>query len=565
MNEQQKISLDAAILSAFGGSKSSLTRCLSTHLGIHLGQILDTNQGLKAIVAELREIAVDSGWLRPMLRAMRADCPGNTDLSDWCQNTRLGELTLVQEQQLEEFLVSHVTREKLDQLLESLGQFLSVIAADETNPQAAIRLLVERASSEHWARLLCLVVAVDCDQEEECRRVVEQVLGAEGKASVSLYQLLKDHIQEQKAADCLRRAIGSYFNVSLAKARRTIPVVCYEIVRAQALATRSTPLTTFCRLIRKDLETPQQQQLEQWWNETVQRLNWTLEFPRDEQNIQACKRRFFILVELKESERSTPAQIVWMPRSWLYDRELDDYEELGADHPDTHWEDCNFPNYLRMVRDSASKLGVPLRDLTFEFFVSLESFQRPVDQFEIPFNRFVNSKIGVENPVVIRSLECNADSIERVRDRWDQLVANNNAGQSLVKDGQFTAAVVHLVEEKSIGELFNQYESDQHLACMVFDRPLPSQLNEHEMAGIFAAVAAGVPIIIGARSGDVTAELRQKVLLWLQQSLFDLPEQVRQLRVEGKSDIAHLGQNLTLFFENGEYFLPERESFGGAR
>ncbi len=207
-------------------------------------------------------------------------------------------------------------------------------------------------------------------------------------------------------------------------------------------------------------------------------------------------------------------------------------------------------------------LAADAGDLTVEFILPHDLLGHPVDQWQTGAQGesypFIQRRLGVEYPVVVRSLERLRD--RRVRNRWRQkwewLRENGHAVD--------VGAVRWLKQPGQIRPeaLMSELMHDAKPVCLVLMFPPgpTAELGGQELA---AGLHAGVPVVAWCRDGGDPGVFESEVTRFLSASgLAGLPQlalRLRQEAVRQGQPTDHVGLHLTLLWDDADR-LPERDA-----
>jgi hypothetical protein len=222
--------------------------------------------------------------------------------------------------------------------------------------------------------------------------------------------------------------------------------------------------------------------------------------------------------------------------------------------------------YLYSLRERVAGVAEKLEDVIFEFFVPFESMFHPIDQWCLPVDvaAELTTEIGFENAVVIRDLGRNNQRYDKLKQRWRDSKSKMLLDEQNGNGWRFSAAVIELSAGGVLNDLYKNIDANNELVCLILNEPVADSRQAATFPCIRAALCAGLPLIIWARTADAADELRQRAFEWLNYSPQELPKSIRELRRSRKA-LKHLPKNLTVMLENGDYAKCGQQPFSGAR
>jgi hypothetical protein len=205
-----------------------------------------------------------------------------------------------------------------------------------------------------------------------------------------------------------------------------------------------------------------------------------------------------------------------------------------------------------LVSPSLQKLPVA-SELMVEFILPHRLLSHPVDQWLVRWGTRVPHRLGVDCPVVVRSLERllaqeTLATYGKWRRKWRWLQEN---GHDLP---QGAVRWVRDLDMLSTSTAFYEELAGDSPVCVVWSFP-PAGEEDTEILG--AGIWAGTPVMLWPRSrhdeGVVEAQFAQ---LLATGSLSRLPEMTWKLRAGAAGSDDHFGRHLTLLWDDPER-LPE--------
>lgn len=455
---------------------------------------------------------------------------------------RAGDLEPGQQRALLDFLITAFDNARLITCLRQLGRDHTDLESwkADASQRLNFRRLIAEAAQDEWGRLLAFATLA---VKSAGVRKPRSLLSEHERAGISLLSLLRG-LATQVVAECyhLTRPV----HARAYDGPLTRMVIAYLVLTAEEAAPARQPLLKFLEALADRSGPPIRQRLSAWWVQMRSRLGLRGEL-RDLGVLcpPSQPQTYAVLVELRDTNHSTPALPCWHCRTWLYSDaacRLDPLE--GQTRTETL---ATITTYLTRLREQLARRRLSLEQMRFEFFVSPRHFCRSFDQLPVLLEG-IEVELGYQNPVVIRALR-GAESCLNLEKRWARL----RAKQSLLLD-------VEVLPTSTGGDprvLYRQFEAVPDLQGLLLTVPFRGHDDLSQLACIPAALAAGIPILLWGRHETAPAQLTNTVKHWLAQPPCQLPQLVYALRKscpEGSAE--HLGRHVTLFFENANYWLP---------
>ncbi|MGY0233113.1 VMAP-C domain-containing protein [Longispora urticae] len=205
-----------------------------------------------------------------------------------------------------------------------------------------------------------------------------------------------------------------------------------------------------------------------------------------------------------------------------------------------------------LLRELASASLEALGELTIEFVLPDELLSHPVDQWKVTPMGFPR-ELGMEYPVVVRSLERVRNSLTRGRwrRRWSWL--QSNGGHISAVQWLHLGAVDQAM---LLADL--RISGDDHPVCLVLcGQP---GTDEALKKAIAAVLEAGVPAVLWCRDDRTAKRFEDETTVMLGgREVLDLPMLVlrhRQDAVRRGRPTEHLGLHLSLLWEDAERLPP---------
>ncbi|AHH96334.1 hypothetical protein BC739_005667 [Kutzneria viridogrisea] len=221
---------------------------------------------------------------------------------------------------------------------------------------------------------------------------------------------------------------------------------------------------------------------------------------------------------------------------------------------DRTYELSEIPDVIdRLLLDCGERLPAAEADLTVEFILPHRLLVAPVDNWLISSDSPFRREVGVDFPVVVRSLE-------RLRNRSLSLRAQWRAKWRWLQEqsGQRPGEGVRWVGEEEGADparLFRELAGEQPV-CLAWDRtPTPEHQSADSVLG--AAIFAGTPVALWCREDHGAGGHEQAVELLTGGSLLRLPDHALRARQEaGLGGADHCGHHLSLLWDDPSR-LPE--------
>lgn len=455
---------------------------------------------------------------------------------------RAADLEPGQQRELLDFLIAAYDNARLITRLRQLGRDHTDLEYWKSNASRRLnfRRLIAQAAQEEWGRLLAFATLA---VKSEAARKPWSLLSEHERAGMSLLPLLRG-LDTQVVAECYhltRPAHARAYDGPL-----TWLVIAYLVMAAEEAAPARQSLLKFLEALAGRSSPPIRQQLSAWWGRIRGRLGLRGEL-HDPGALcpPSLPQTYAVLVELRDTNHSTPALPSWHCRTWLYSDAVGRVDTLeGQTRTETL---ATISDYLTRLRDRLARRRLSLEQVRFEFFVSPRHLCRSFDQLPVLLEG-IEVELGYKNPVVIRALR-GAESCLNLEKRWARL----RTKQSLLLD-------VEVLPTSTGGDprvLYRQFDAVPDLQGLLLTVPFRGHDDLSQLACIPAALAAGIPILLWGRHETAPAQLTNTVKHWLARPPCELPQLVYALRKscpEGSAD--HLGRHVTLFFENANYWLP---------
>lgn len=344
--------------------------------------------------------------------------------------------------------------------------------------------------------------------------------------------------------------------------------VAYSITLSQEHAKRTQPLKRFAQVLSAYFDEKRRPsgkaKVVAWWRETAAELNLG---DGDLTSREDSKGQFSVLIEIIRANDSPVHQPLLQTRAWLYTHRGDDsaepmYVPLDADKLNDVQTPETISVYLTELRRRLAKRGVPAERTIFEFFLPQELLAFAIDQWSVQVGA-AKSRIGHESQVVIRLLDRPFETRDKVKiqTRWNRLHKSKKLSLSTRYNGRGDAdTALECSVEGNIDDLYRDYDVAPKLLCLLITEPLVIREDFQKIACLWAAIAAGVPFIIWPRSAAAAEALKSQARKWLRKPPLEAPRNIHDFRRNCPAgDPSHLGRNVTLFFENAEYWVPDDE------
>jgi len=372
---------------------------------------------------------------------------------------------------------------------------------------------------------------------------------------LQMYQLV-GRIRCEGVARLYREAVGQ-LGPSLRASARDLRGVVHELEDMNCPPDGVPPLVRFLEALARQVGGEPASSLRSWCDAVVARLRIprqqveALRSPSAAPVVDVAVGRDYAVVELQEDGIESDRFLVSI---WLQ-HDSAPAEPVRRDDDAYRLEDI--PNYVDIVLCSMFDAigGGGRGGLVIEFVLPRRLLSHEVDQWTLRANRGFRRRLGIEFPVVVRSLERLRDASMHPhwRRKWAWLRANEKLPDV---DG-----AVYWV--RSVGRpaeaLFAELLIDPKPVCLAFEEPPPivQDLGNDELA---VGLYAGTPVMIWCRGGRGSGRFRAEMSAQLAgRALFDLPEITLRLRREAvrlDQETDHLGLQITLLWDDPDR-IPE--------
>ena len=215
----------------------------------------------------------------------------------------------------------------------------------------------------------------------------------------------------------------------------------------------------------------------------------------------------------------------------------------------------------QVARALREHVGVLIREgfsLSIEFLVPYELVSQAMDQWDRPDSRIRGRRFGMDHPLVVRSLDRIDDQMlwPRWRRQWQRFqetsITNGSEQVFWICDpGSCRPLDLYLA-------LTGTGAAD-HTACLGLTFPLNGQSREEIF---WALLEAGTPVAIWPRASQAVpteaAECRSRIASTLAAStLRELPKRLQAVRQDAGHNVEHLGNHLTLLWDDFDRIPPK--------
>lgn len=528
-------------------------------------------------MAELIEAACRGHWIDRLVIAARDDRPSNGELREvaeqilhavagWRAAVR-DSLDSREQDALLDFLVEHYRGPTdLDDTLGRVGYSHHKRWVDALDFPDNLRRLIAAAHRDGWDRLLAFCTLYDrWTRPGVPQRAAALLTNWEREGLRLLTELNQLSLDDASVVRCYHGALTpqSFRQMAPPGAGESLVHVAYSIVAAQDAASSDPPSPGDDRPLLRFLQRlaglpgagPQAEtRVAQLWPQ----LAAALALPGQFQVERGADEEYSVIVELRDGSEWTAGRPIWTRRAWLYHHRAGKYERLD-DHLEGRTETpASMPEYLNALRKRLGDWRVGPGGILFEIFLSRRSLNQAIDQWPLLLDEEIPSEFGFENPVALRAVDRRPDLRDKLARRWARL----HAAESLDRD-----QAVALGSRGGLPrEHYQAFERKPELQCLVLETPLGMDGNPEEFPCLHAAITAGLPVILWVRAEAALGSLPAQLGHWTATPPRTLPRLVYELRracpVE---DPDHLGRHLTLFFENGDHWLPDDHQATEAR
>jgi len=411
-----------------------------------------------------------------------------------------------------------------------------------------ITLPVERHTIKHWD---LRSIAESCDRYPDGLRVLLRAVGEDYEGTVVLaeaWQLLDQCCPVPLLTDVERRDLCALLLDGAALTElTTLSRYAFELLgragegddswngRVERLVRdleddvevegRAPALMTFVERVAAGEQPALRKGLQQWNNQASKRLDWPPGL------LAATRERESAAVGLPVGERSLVVEIssrraaaaLFSIRARLMDdrsREfpvLCDARARGRDELEAR--------VAAVHREAIERLGLLAPGLQVEFVLPLHLIWLDVDRFEVRPAGLSPRPIGEDHTVVVRPWErLRLPHVNHhLMGRWRWLQSHG---------GEYQEAAVEWVDPGVVLEprrLRRRLRHAQTPVCFVLFEP-PRHTGDEATDYLSVLLEAGIPALVGVRSGGETVAGRQEIRNFLRTALTDLPERVRLLR-----------------------------------
>jgi hypothetical protein len=457
----------------------------------------------------------------------------------------------VEEEKLLNFVLAFYSESDLTLTLAKLGYDVNTegVFGQGRSKRDNFNALRQAAIRNDWGTLFAFCVVANLFHKREAEQLAESLFSSMELEGFRLYETLEYlDVKAELLAKAYQEVKPDMWASALPpKAAESRMSVALSICRAEEAARDKPILYEFTREVARSLDDGGRKRLGEWWETAKLRHGLQGDLTQSKGEV-SREERYSVIVELREAGSGTAQPRSWMRQSWLYRHHTAKFEPLDTNNAPATL--ATIPAYLSEIRDQLGRQHVPVERVTFEFFVSRPSLNCGADQWLVPIDVGIESALGHEHPVVIRYLDRKHATRDKVRERWQRLLAI----PSLV--GAAAVAVVTRGHGGEPNEIYQQFNTSPDMLCLVVDGPFPDPPDFKKYACVAAALAAGVPLIIWAREAEAADALKTQVAEILAGPPVLLPDNVRKVRRDLEKK---LGKHVTLFFEFGDHWLPESE------
>jgi hypothetical protein len=467
--------------------------------------------------------------------------------------------------QLRDFLLDRLNDGEFRQNLSRLGiRAENLWDASGSNRERYFSLL-DLANRHRWCKLLAFCVLSDFYDDG----LAGSLLTEYERAGLQLFRILEDQrVPTDEVVRCYFDAKPADWDFSPPeKAAAGRMFAAYSIAKSQEHAAQSRPLCDFTQGIaacfNKDGNHGGLRSLGAWWERTARDLR----LGDDNLIVPAARgrERYSVIVEIRETDTSTPQKPRWMRRAWVFTHGAQRFDELDSDDLGKTETPETISAYLSGLRERLARRRIPADAVLFEFFVSRTSLSLAIDQWTIQVDDEIQSEIGYESPVVIRDLDRKLPTRDKVKPRWERL---SQVDHLTVSDGSNDEphTVLEAAPGGDLNDLYKRFDRSTHLLCLLLTEPFVQRDDIQRLPCLKAALAAGVPMIIWVRCRCAVAALVTSAQQWFCKPPSTLPQRIHDFRrTRPQADLNHLGRHVTLLLEDGDHWFPDDDPLAEAR
>lgn len=351
--------------------------------------------------------------------------------------------------------------------------------------------------AEQWVELFAFAVFAVQPAAGDARAAAEGVLSPHALAGLRVHRLVDELAPPRAVMRCYKQATGPRV-IAVAPPRgapETVTYAVWALAAAQEAADGSAaqpppaPLRDFLDALLRDPELKRAPgnratlpgKVRDCWTEVAGRLGLDepVDSPADARAGAAAdapadapagaaaepaaepREIYSIAIKLEEAIGWTPAKPLWTREAWLHRHGTTVWQRADAHVPLLRESSEPTGAYLEAVRNWVADRVPTLEGVIFEFFVDRKFLGRAFfDEWEVPVD-VATSRIGFENPVVVRVAGRAGAIKDKVRQRWSRLAAAGSL------DGD-RHTVTHTTDG-TIDSLYPKFAANKDLLCLIVD------------------------------------------------------------------------------------------------
>jgi hypothetical protein len=507
---------------------------------------------------------------------------------------------------LHDALTNAYTIPELRKLLRyGLDQKLESIASLSGTGDLTILDVIDHAERHGWTTELIVAGRKRNPGNGRLREAARELVPACSAALELELQLpvLEQHLKRimlppLEAAGCYEQSCPVRWN-RLPPGSYTLIDYARDLTRGLSQESGGFPLLDFVQLLTLTKTVPSEvnESLRKWLSDTTQALS------RDAADLIALRRHLnalrldpaacrphpvvaggaYMLMQVwprtppaPSSSGSSPASAAarYGVRAWLLgtdrDHELLDGEEIHTA--------AEIPGVLDRCRYALAHEYLRPRDVRVEFLLPRDLLVTEVDGYSVSQGNGASVRLGVDQPVVVRSLDRASDEYRRVELlKYQELLRQPQGKINVVQNFKGAAPPgfeALWVTNNMGGSSLNLALTDRLTCCLCLLEAVPApviRVAEAQEDQLDSLLRTGIPMAVWLRR--VPAALPNGVLGELQPQihglpLLELPQQVRRLRTQAEQQRLslpvpapwHMGEHLTMLWDNPFNRVPDPDS-----